>query len=734
MHNPVSTYRIQFHKDFSFDDFEVILPYLKRLGINTVYASPIFEATPGSTHGYDSVNPHRINPEVGTLDHLKRIRKELKESEVNWLQDIVPNHMAFHPNNAWLSDLLEKGPRSIYAPFFDTAWSSKLYNGRIMVPFLGSPLEEVIEKNELKVSFGHSKLVLKYYNDTYPLSLQSYKTILSQETERPDDVTMLLDQIEEIKKMDSAEGYSLRMEEFKLQFNALMKEDKFKNYVNRILETINKSVEHLNKIAEEQSYELCYWQDTDSRINFRRFFTINGLICLNIQDPKVFHLYHKLIKELLEEGVFNGLRIDHIDGLYDPEKYLKDLRALAGDETYVIVEKILEAGEKLPKWPMQGNTGYDFLAIANNVFTNRESKEAFTHLYQELTNRDKPIHNQILEKKAYILREHMAGELHNLHHLFIELNLVKGEKQAEAEGESFKTLIGEFLIQCPVYRLYGNQFPLSEKEGAAVVEIFDSIKKTRPELTSAAGILKEVLLETPLSADEEYNEKVCQFYQRCMQFTGPLMAKGVEDTLMYTYNRFIGHNEVGDAPEAFGISVEEFHRQMQERQEQWPLSINATSTHDTKRGEDVRMRLNALSGFAEEWIGKVKNWRKQNVSLKKYDAPDNNDEYLIYQTILGAYPFPGQDEDDFKSRLGAYLEKALREAKSNSNWTQPNEPYEKGTKEFAESLLDQNQPFWQDFEPFYRKVADFGIVNSLAQILLKFTCPGVPDVYQGTEL
>ena len=733
MTNPISTYRIQFHKDFTFNDFEKVLPYLQKLGVSTVYASPIFEAVPGSVHGYDGVNPHRINPEIGTEEQLRDLSKKLKEAGINWLQDIVPNHMAFHSHNEWLMDVLEKGPQSLYAPYFDVAWNSKIYHGRIMVPFLGASLEDVIKNGELTIAYENQRFVFKYYESSYPLQPKSYATILQAADEEPSQAVLQL--LAQLPKMEDEQSYAERWNEIRLQLAALMKNDITKGYIRKCIGAINERPEQLQQIMDEQSYRLCHWQETDSQINYRRFFTVNGLICLNIQEKKVFDDYHKLIKTFIDDGIFQGLRVDHIDGLYDPANYLQQLRELVGEETYIVVEKILGPGEGLPKQgPVQGNTGYDFLSMVNNLFTNRSSEESFTNFYRKLTNNHKSIHQQLHDKKAYILYKHMGGELENLYQLLMQTNLVQKEDYAQMRTEDIKTAIAEFLIQCPVYRYYGNAFPLLEKEAADVHNIFRRIKKSRPDLTSAVDLLENILLKKPLEANEEYNANALHFYQRCMQFTGSLMAKGVEDTLMYAYNRFISHNEVGDSPEVFGSSIEEFHKQMKERQQQWPLSINATSTHDTKRGEGVRARLNVLTDLSDEWFNIVEEWRQINTPLKTNGAPDANDEYFIYQTLIGAYPMPGQDDDNIQNRLEEYIEKALREEKTNSNWDAPNIEYENAAKNFITGLLDTRNPFWKSFHSFQTKIANFGMANSLGQVLLKFTCPGVPDVYQGTEL
>ncbi|GAB2563753.1 hypothetical protein GCM10027085_64610 [Spirosoma aerophilum] len=756
MNNPVSTYRLQFHRNFTFRDFERIIPYLDKLGIRTVYASPVFEAVPGSVHGYDSVNPQRINPEIGTEDQLRNISRQLTDRGMRWIQDIVPNHMAFDPHNKWLMDVLEKGQLSRYASFFDIDWQSPVHKGRLMVPFLGSPLEEVIDQSQLAVAYQDNQFFINYFDTPYPLNLRSYATILQAGKENlPDAVQQLVDRVHQGRKLRKPEAYAQHMADCQTTLAGLMKDSKSKAYIKRCLEVVNTTPSCIRQITDEQAYRLCFHGETDQQINYRRFFTVNSLICLNIQDPVVFDAVHELPKALLEAGVFHGLRIDHIDGLSDPTRYLERLRELAGEEAYIVVEKILQNDEQMPThWPIQGATGYAYLSMVNNLFTRTNSEVSFTRFYQTLLGEKTVVRQELHDKKAYILYEHMNGELDNLDGLFRSLNLIDADILAEVPPEELKTAIGDFLIQCPVYRYYGNQMPLSVEEATAVQAIFNRVRKNKKELMTAVGILEEAILQKPRPGNDDYNGRALRFYQRCMQFTGPLMAKGVEDTLMYTYNRFIGHDEVGDSPEYFGLTADEYHRKMIDRQTQWPLTLNATSTHDTKRGEDVRSRLNVLTDLTDEWIAVVKEWQQLNQDLKQpgkgnedipdEGAPDANDEYFIYQTLVGAYPMPGEssetdidlpslDEDEFPDRLTEYLQKAMREAKRNSTYSAPNEDYEEATKNFAVALLDRKRPFWDSFQAFHRRVADFGIVNSLAQVVLKCTSPGLPDVYQGCE-
>ena len=731
MYNPVSTYRIQFQQTFSFNDFEKIISYLQKLGISTIYASPIFESVSGSVHGYDVLNPHKIDPEIGTKEQLENISGQLKQNGIGWLQDIVPNHMAYHPANKWLMDVLEKGKHSPYTSFFDIIWDNDIYGGRVMVPFLGSTLEEAIEKAEIKVLLNQQGIFLSHYNNNYPLHPNAYSTVLHQKKRLSADIKQIIKNISSLETVEDSKLYSEKWNEIK---SHLFKETIYKSLQSSI-ETINGNKELLTQIANEQVYRLCYWRETDYQINFRRFFTINGLICLNIQDENVFEQYHQLIQHLLEEGIYKGLRIDHIDGLFDPSEYLDRLRDLAGEGTYIVVEKILERGESLPhQWNVQGSTGYDFLALVSNVFTNKKNETAFTKFYHQLIRDKKSIHQHLHDKKSDILFNYMEGELENLYRLFLQLKLMDRKYQSSVHPDDLKNAIAEFLIQCPVYRYYGNRFPLDEPEATNIQEILNRMRRSGAADEIAVSILENSFLHKPQEDNEDYNKRVAGFYQRCMQFTGPLMAKGVEDTLMYTFNRFIAHNEVGDSPESFGITADDFHHAMMERQESWPFSLNATSTHDTKRGEDARARLNVLSDIADDWFNVVQQWEQLTQNFKKNNFPDKNDEYLIYQSLIGSYSMPGQDEDHFEERFITFLQKALREAKRHSDWTTPNEEYENATTEFAKKLLNKDNSFWKNFEQFHSKIVDFGIINSLSQVLLKFTCPGVPDIYQGCEL
>ncbi|MBB5623552.1 malto-oligosyltrehalose synthase/4-alpha-glucanotransferase [Pedobacter cryoconitis] len=653
MFNPISTYRIQFHADFTFNDFRKLIPYLHQLGVKTIYASPIFTAVPGSMHGYDGINPIQINPEIGSLAELKLIAKELAAVKMGWIQDIVPNHMAYDYRNPWLMDVLKKGEQSKYRNHFDII-SKDLAKEPLMAPFLGAGLAEEIANEKFSLVKQKGAWFLKYNESYWPL-----------------------------RKGTDLKG-------------------------------------SMQEITGQQFYRLCSYQESNERMNYRRFFTVNSLICLNMQSKATFDDFHVLIKELIDQKIFQGLRIDHIDGLFDPMQYLENLRALCGEDVYIVAEKILEPGEVLPKeWPIQGTTGYDYLGLANQLYTNEQSEKKFDKFYKNLTDDHQLVEEQIHEKKRKILSTAMQGELENLFQLLLNILPEGSERLATGDFGVFKHIISELLILCPVYRFYGNAYPLPQQEMEAMEKLFAELEKDK-ELLKPVQLIKKALLYDHIS-----------FYQRLMQFSGPLMAKGVEDTLMYTYSRHIGNNEVGDSPAVFGLKVADFHEAVLNRGENWPLTMNSTATHDTKRGEDARARLSILTDLRGEWLQQVKDWNVLNATDGA--APDENDTYFIYQTLVSTYD-EREDREVYQNRFLDYMQKALREAKEKSGWENPDAEYEAATSAFVVRILDTQREFWSVFIDFFRRLAHLGMVKSLSSLILKHGVPGIPDTYQGTEL
>lgn len=717
MKNPSSTYRLQLSPEFTFSHLEKIIDYLDDLGISTVYAAPFFQARPGSTHGYDVTDPFTINSEIGDLEQFRNISKQLKERNMTWLQDIVPNHMAFDGENVWLRDIFELGPDSRFYRFFDIDWEYKGW-GKVMAPFLGDSLEEVLENSEIKLKIDKRGISVSYFDHSYPASARSYAEIIPEN-----------DSFGWKEKFRGFSGDNAQWERLKMSFcRELDQETEFGERFRKELEQINASGERLKKILDLQYFLFTHWKQTEKEINYRRFFTINDLICLRMEDQEVFDAYHYYIKELCEAGMINGLRIDHIDGLFDPEAYVQKLRKLLGEDFYIVVEKILELDEKLPtRWDVQGTSGYDFLAEANLLFTCAEKEKEFSENYKRISPEYADYEKLVYEKKLFILKQRMAGELSNLLKLQEDLELFPADASNRNDRED---ALSAFLAAFPVYRIYPHKFPLNRKQQEIINTAWSEAVKFCPEREKDLNFLKQIFL-----GEADRDEKNMLYYlQRCQQFSGPLAAKGGEDTSFYIYNRLISHNEVGDSPDNFGVSAKEFHQKMLQHKRNFPRAINATATHDTKRGEDARMRLNVLSEIPEEWFDKVEEWKSLNSDIRKKEGvPGNNEEYFIYQTLVAAMPFDGNEQPEFLSRTKAYLQKVLREAKVHSNWAEPDEDYEQGVFDFLKDILEF-KAFRDSLDEFRKKVNAWGVVKSLGQSLVKSTVPGVPDVYQGTEL
>ncbi|WP_161888217.1 malto-oligosyltrehalose synthase [Pontibacter russatus] len=726
---PSATYRLQVSSKFTLQQVREIIPYLHELGISTVYSAPLFCSRPGSEHGYDVTAPYDINPEVGTKQELKQISEELKSRGMGWLQDIVPNHMAYHPANVWLMDVLEKGPQSHFYTFFDIDFHHPDFSGQVMVPFLGDSLEEVMKQNQLKLSFSEKGFHLNYYESAYPVSVASYRALLEQaqqESGEPEVSTQTQQALKELQTLESEDSLTpAAWDNFKKK---LAGKPQLRQALEQATESINNDNTKLQALLGQQHYILCHWQETETRINFRRFFTVNDLICLRMELPEVFDQYHQFIRQLCEQGLLQGLRVDHVDGLFDPITYLKRLRKLAGPESYIVVEKILEGEEQLPeRWPIEGNSGYDFLAWVSNLYTSGAGRRKLTQIYSRLVPNAPTNYEQLVfDKKMFILKNQMQGELSNLLRLLQERHLIPLEPE-----EEWRKALAVLLCAWPVYCIYGNRLPLSKDEMAVVDKAFEEAHKQAPELQERFRQLHHLFTLQPGDTEQTTHDKL-YFVMRSQQFTGPLAAKGVEDTTFYNYNRLISLNEVGNSPDIFHLDDEAFHERMLYRQRVYPHSINATATHDTKRGEGARIRLNVLSEMPEEWETRVQEWLE--ISRKYTTKPTTNDLYFLFQTLIGVLPLSGEADESIVERLQEYLQKALREAKVKTDWSEPNEPYEQAVKDLVRQLLLEDEGFMESFRPFFHKVAHYGWLYALCQPLLKVTCPGVPDIYQSTEL
>ena len=760
MRIPVATYRLQFTPDFDFDAAIAVASYLAELGISDLYASPILTPRRGSQHGYDVVDCHAINPELGGMERFEALSQILKQHGLGWVQDIVPNHMSFDSQNQVLVDVLENGPDSPYHDFFDINWNH-LYEGirgRVLAPFLGKFYGDCLESGELQLRYSEQGFAVHYYEFRFPIRIESYYRVISYDLARLRNplgrshphFIKLLGGLYLLKYIPSGEEGQERYNQIsfikQLLWELWNSAPEVRAFIEENIRIFNgevgnpESFDLLDSLLDEQFFRLSYWKVGNEELNYRRFFTINDLISLRIEEEKVFEFTHELILQLVAEGKISGLRIDHIDGLYDPAQYLQRLREQA-PYVYLVVEKILEHGEELPvSWPCQGTSGYDFLGAVNSLLCQPASEAAFTALYHSFIGNATSCETLIDRNKRMIVDKHLAGDIDNLAHLLKRIS----ERYRYASDFTLYGLqmaLVEIMVQFPVYRSYIGRAGVSRADQGYIGQIIDQARPHIPDFRNELEFIKRFLcLEFDEHMAAEDKDQWLHFVMRLQQFTGPLMAKGVEDTVFYVYNRLLSLNEVGAGPLQFGIDLDQFHAFNQHRVSCWPHAMNASATHDTKRGEDVRARLNVLSEMPTEWECCIQEWhdinRERKVSAGEWEAPGKDDEYLLYQTLLGAYPFDLAEYPIFIERVKAYLIKAVREAKVHTNWLEPDRRYEDALLAFAEQVMQpgQDNPFLQAFLPFQRRIQHYGILNSLTQTLLKMTTPGLPDFYQGTEL
>jgi (1->4)-alpha-D-glucan 1-alpha-D-glucosylmutase len=760
MRIPTATYRIQFHQDYNFAAARSIVAYLSDLGISDLYASPIFQARTGSPHGYDVVDPTQINPELGTADEFAALVSAMQQQGLGWLQDIVPNHMAYDSHNQWLMDILENGPDADSFHFFDIDWhqTAESISGRVLAPLLGNLYAECLEQGEIKLAYDETGLSVNYGNLKLPVRLESYSRLITHNLgqltrsigrQQPDFIKLLglLYLIKNIpNETKGRERYDQMSFVKSLLWELYSQNDIVKQFLVANLESFNgevgkpESFNLLDGLLAEQFYRLSFWKVGAEEINYRRFFTVNELISVKVEELKVFNKVHSLIAQLVENGTFTGLRIDHIDGLYNPTQYLERLQAQVSN-VYITVEKILAQSEDLPaSWTIQGTSGYDFLNYVNGVFCHTQHELAFTQFYLTFTGLYTEYDQLAADKKRLIIEKNLAGDVSNLAD---RLKRISGQTRLGGDFTAYglKRALAEVLAWFPVYRTYVDSAVVSASDRAVIQTAIAQAKPHVPQLIKELDYIEKLLLrqgEDYLSETQKVDR--LEFVMRLQQLTGPLMAKGIEDTLLYCYNRLLSLNEVGGNPSQFGISLAQFHQFNQHHAQHWPHTMNATATHDTKRGEDVRARLNILSELPEEWSTQVKTWAKMNADKKpKVNGrvvPDNNDEYFLYQTLVGAFPWQESEFSEFRDRIKAYAIKSVREAQVHTAWLTPNHKYEEGYLAFIDAILSDpaTNPFLQAFKPFQQRVAAYGVLNSLSQVLLKNTVPGVPDLYQGNEL
>ncbi|MBW4644251.1 MAG: malto-oligosyltrehalose synthase [Goleter apudmare HA4340-LM2] len=756
MRIPTATYRIQFTPQFGFENARAIAAYLADLGVSDLYASPIFRARTGSTHGYDVVDATQLNPQLGTSESFESLVGELQSLGMGWLQDIVPNHMAYSSENPYLMDVLEHGPDSSYTDYFDVCWNSPFGSSqeRILTPLLGDFYGASLEKGDIQLQYSQSGLTVNYYSLKLPLRLESYTKFLTYNLGKltrtlgrnHPDFIKLLGILYILKNVPSEVAGKQRQDQIAfikgLIWELYTANDDIHDFIEENLKIFNGELSNadsfnlLDDLLKDQFYRLAFWKVGAEEMNYRRFFTVNELISVKVEELRVFHNTHSLIQKLVEDGVFTGLRIDHIDGLYHPTQYLERLREKLGD-VYITVEKILEITEYLPdNWQIQGTSGYDFLNYVNGVFCQSKNQATFENIYQTFIGSRVNYPSLVKENKHLILEKNLAGDIDNL------ASLLKNISSKYRYGNDFtlnglKRAIAEVLTLFPVYRTYITPDGIQDSDRLCIQQVIRTAKKQIPLLLHELTFIEKLmLLEFDDSLTQAEREQWIYFVLRMQQYSGPLMAKGVEDTTLYVYNRLLSLNEVGGNPSHFGISVEQFHTFNQQHQANWPHTMNATATHDTKRGEDVRARLNVLSEIPQEWKQQVNLWSELNQAHHSHGYPDRNDEYFLYQTLVGAFPFAEQEQSAFVQRVQEYMIKAIREAKVHTAWLRPDNDYEEACTSFIHKVLDPNvsQKFLETFRPLQQKIAEYGIFNSLSQTLLKIVAPGVPDIYQGTEL
>lgn len=760
MRIPLATYRIQLNPSFGFSEVKRIAAYLSELGISDLYASPVFKAVSGSLHGYDIVDPTRINPELGSAEDFERLADELAARNMGWIQDIVPNHMAFDGANPILMDILENGQRSKFFDFFDVDWDHAYGNikARVLAPFLGRFYGECLEDGEIRLVYRSDGLKATYYDtelavriDTYPAVFAYRLNVLKKELgEEHPDFIKLLGALYVVKSLSTEEDNTEAYEQItfvkRMLWDLYTRNPVLRNFIDENIQTFNgkkerpESFDLLDDLLSRQVFRLSYWKVATKEINYRRFFNINGLISLNMDNEAVFAHTHELILRLVRQGLFTGLRVDHVDGLSDPEAYLNRLRERA-PEAYIVVEKILQPDEEFPiTWPVQGTTGYDFMSYVNTLMCHTRHERAFTRIYGSFTGFQESFLDLVAQKRRLIIEEHMAGDVDNLAQMLKQTSS-RDRHASDITLYGLRRSLRELLAVFPVYRTYAGSENVSDSDRRYIRQAVDLAQLNNPSLVHELTFLRRfLLLEFPPNLSDEEKSDWINFVKRFQQLTGPLMAKGYEDTALYVYNRLISLNEVGSTPNRFGCALNSFHAFMMRRGATSPDSLNATSSHDTKRGEDARAIISVLSELPAEWERAVRDWSKLNKAHKKrvrgFEVPDRNDEYFLYQTLVGAFPLEEDELSLFKERMRQYAVKAVRQAKVHTAWIRPDTEYEDAYLSFLDKILapSQENSFLPAFVSFRRKVAHYGMLKALSQALVKITAPGVPDFYQGTEL
>ena len=793
------------HKNFTFADAAGIAGYLRQLGIGDFYSSPIFEARPGSMHGYDVTRHDRLNPEIGGADGFASFSAELQRQGLGLLLDIVPNHMGVGNDSIWWQDVLENGHASQYSEYFDIDWKplKAALRNKLLLPILGDQYGAELEARHIQVSIDDGRPLIHYYDHTMPMAPRTLPILFDElnpaDPPIPESLRALLRQLRDIPPHETSddelrERRRTQLVELLPQLREELRSAEMQPINQHALEAINgiegdpHSFDRLHLLLDAQPYRLASWRTSAEEINYRRFFDVNDLVGLRMENPAVFAETHCLIRSLIASRQVTGLRIDHCDGMFNPRQYLIRLQLLylasqcAGgspqQETaangiersvldpvrgydwsqsqgplYTVVEKILEPREYLPpEWPVRGTSGYDFVYLANGIFIQKANEKRFDSIYAHVLGYPADPDEIIYRSKLQVMQTALASEVYVLTNLLSRI-AASNRRARDFTDNILETVIRETIASFPVYRTYiDDRGEYTERDVAFLRSAIARAKRLNPDINvSAFDFLRETLLlqsSSPASARQQKPDaEMLYFALKFQQLTGPVMAKGVEDTTFYVYTRFLSSNEVGGSAKSFGISLETLHQSNQERLNHSPDSMLTTSTHDTKRSEDVRNRLNVLSELPQPWSAAIRRWQRMNQKFKQTlgdgrTAPDSNEEYLLYQTILGAWPWEMenlQNREDYVERIKQYASKALSEAKINLSWINPDPEYMKAVHSFITSILmpaarAKESPFVASLSGLLPQLRLFGAVNSLAQVVLKIAVPGVPDFYQGSEL
>ncbi len=769
---PVATYRLQLNRDFTFAQAAQEVPYLHALGISHCYVAPILRARAGSDHGYDVVDHNDLNPEIGTREDFEHFVAVLREHDMGLVLDIVPNHMGVGGvDNLWWLDVLENGEASEFAAFFDIDWhpAKSELRGKLLLPFLEDHYGTVLEKRLLTLRFDteQGRFGIAYHEHyfpvdpkTYPFVLRNVLDALPEGFSGREALQALTSAFEELPSRRETEAARSRIRSQAIAANKRALVQMCRDHpeiAERIAGAVSelngdpphpKSLDVLHQLLEQQAYRLAYWLVAADEINYRRFFDINSLAGLRMERPEVFHATHRVVIELARAGKLQGLRIDHPDGLFDPLRYFQMLRDAIvpdggeGPAVYTVVEKILASGERLRSgWPVHGTTGYEFAAQLNGLFIYPDAGPLLTEIYERFTEREGDITELLRESKKIVMRTMMSGELMVLANLLDQIS-ESDRHTRDYTLHALRDALMEVIACFPVYRTYISDAGVSEDDRRCVDQaVVQAMRRSSPADVSVFGFLRRILLLEHAGPDPD--DARLQFVMKFQQYTAPVLAKGMEDTGFYAYSRFIALNEVGDDPRRFGFTMASFHQANRERQLQWPHMLLSTSTHDSKRSGDVRARLDVLSEMPATWRTHVNRWSRLNANARRMldnrPVPAREDEYLLYQTLVGAWPMdvsgtPGLAE--FSERIERYMLKAVREAKVHTSWINPDVAYEEAVVGFVHALLDPSRKsaFRADIAQFSRHVALFGMLNGLSHVVVGLTAPGVPDIYQGNEI